>query len=96
MTEQDKEEELLKIVKRIVFNKLSEEDKAKLNKDTSKASIDTTILKDYIAVILDHRYIGEEVYIIDFIGKDKVGLPNNKVVFVNKFFCEIVGYEYMD
>lgn len=96
MTEQDKEEELLNTVKRIVFNKLSEEDKAKLDKDTSKASIDTAILKDDIAVILDDRYIGEEVYIIDFIGKDKGTLPNNKIVFANKLLCEIVGYEYVD
>lgn len=96
MTEQDKEEEFLNTVKRIAFNKLSEEDKAKLDKDTSKASIDTTILKDDIAVILDEKYIGEEVYIIDFIGKDKSTLPNNKIVFVSKFFFEIVGYGYID
>lgn len=96
MTEQDKEEEFLNTVKRIAFNKLSEEDKAKLDKDTSKVSIDTTILKEDIAVILDEKYIGEEVYIIDFTGKDKSTLPNNKIVFVNKFFCEIVGYGYID
>ena len=96
MTEQDKEEELLSTVKRIAFNKLSEEDKAKLDKDTSKANIDTTILKEDIAVILDEKYIDEEVYVIDFIGKDKKALPNNKIVFVNKFFCEIVGYGYID
>lgn len=96
MTEQDKEEEFLNTVKRIAFNKLSEEDKAKLDKDLSKASIDTTILKEDIAVILDEKYIGEEVYIIDFIGKDKSTSPNNKVVFVSKLFCEIVGYGYID
>lgn len=96
MTEQDKEEELLKTVKRIVFNKLSNEDKYKLDKDTTKASIDTTILKEDLAVILDEKYIGEEVYVIDFAGKDKSTLPNNKIVFANKPFCEIVGYGYID
>jgi hypothetical protein len=96
MTEQDKEEELLNTVKRIAFNKLSEEDKAKLDKDISKASIDTTILKEDIAVILDEKYIDEDVYVIDFIGKDKKTLPNNKIVYANKPFCEIVSYGYID
>lgn len=96
MTEKEKEEEVLNTVKGIVFNRLSEKEKTMLDKDISKANINTVVLKEDMGIILSDRYIGEEVYVIDFPSKDKSILPNNKIVFANKQFCEIVGYGYID
>lgn len=96
MTEKEKEEEFLNAVKEIVFNSLPENEKTNLDKDMSKANINTVVLKDDMGVILQDRYIGEEVYVIDFPGKDKSALPNNKIVFANKQVCEVVGYGYID
>lgn len=96
MTEKEKEEELLNTVKDIVFNSLPEDEKTNLDNDISKANINTVVLKADMGVVLEDRYIGEEVYVIDFPGKGKETLPNNKIVYANKQFCEIVGYGYID
>lgn len=96
MIEKEKEEELLNTVKDIVFNSLPEDEKTNLDNDISKANINTVVLKDDMGVILEDNYIGEEVYVIDFPGKDKKTVPNNKIVYANKQFCEVVGYGYID
>lgn len=83
LMDKDKEDNLLNSVKTIVFNKLSEDYKTKLDTDMSNATISTLVLKDDFAVILNDRYIGEEVYIIEFINKYIDTSPNNKI-----FLCK--------
>lgn len=96
MTEKDKEDEKLNTLKRVVYEKLEDEDKIKLDEDYLKASVERVVLTKDSGIILDERYINEEVYKIDFIGKDTGTMPNNKVVFVNDGFLDIIGYGYLD
>lgn len=99
MTEEEKEESFLNIVKTIVFNNLSEEDKNNLEPDiltSPNSTISIIILTNEVAKVTNENYIGEEVYIIEFMNKDKNTLPNNKILFVSKDSCEVVGCGYID
>lgn len=86
----------LNTLKRVVYEKLEDEDKIKLDGDYLKASVERVVLTKDSGIILDERYIDEEVYKIDFIGKDTGTIPNNKVIFVNDGFLDIIGYGYLD
>lgn len=90
------EDRKLNTLKRVVYEKLENEDKMKLDQDYLKASVERVVLSRDSGVIFNERYINEEVYKIDFIGKDMGGIPNNKVVFVNDGFLDIIGYGYLD
>lgn len=96
MTEKDKEEEKLNTLKRIVYEKLEDADKLNLDNDYLKASVDRVILIEEIGVIINDRYINKTVYRLDFPGKDTGVMPNNKVVFVNEGFLDIIAYGYLD
>lgn len=96
MTAEEKDEEVLKGIKDIVFKKLPKEYSVNLDEDISKAQIEKVILREEMGEIVDSKYIGTEVYVIDFKGKDSEVNPNNKIAIVESNNFQIIGYGYID
>lgn len=86
---------LQKDIREKVWEQLSKPDQERINGTWSDGAIFKRVLEEGMGTVKDSRYVGREVYIIDFPIKSTTSL-RNLVVFVDLHTQKIIGYGYLD
>ncbi|GFZ33732.1 hypothetical protein CSC2_42580 [Clostridium zeae] len=85
-----------KDIREIAFDNLSQYQKDKVLGTWRDSKLTEVKLSLNMVMFSDESYIGKEVYLVDFPGKDKTMLHNNIIVFISMDNYKFIGYGLVD